>query len=45
MFKKKIAKKIKDIVLQSKDSNKESKGLLSQAKARVEQLIEEAAAQ
>ena len=45
LFEKKIAEKIQDLILLSKEANKESKGLLSQAKARVEHLIEEAAAQ
>ena len=45
IFKKKFARKIQDLVLQSKDANRASIELLSQAKARVEQLIEEAAAQ
>ena len=41
----KLQQKIRDLVLQSHRAKKRSQELLSQAKARVEQLIEEAAAQ
>jgi hypothetical protein len=42
LFEKKLAGKIQDLVVQSKNAKKESQKLLDQAKTRVEQLIEEA---
>jgi hypothetical protein len=44
IFERKLAQKIRNLVIQSKEAKKESQRLLALTKTRVEQLIEEAAA-
>jgi hypothetical protein len=43
VLKKELMNQLSDLVIKSKEARKQSKQLLAQAKARVEQLIEEAA--